>query len=320
MRLPGWCLAAGLVVCLGAGRAGAAAPNGVSEPVHLSIQPDPAANTVYAPPQQPRDDEGVNQGGVHLDLTVRYVTDYVFRGLDQGEAIARTPEDNSTDPTIDEDVGTEDTPSWQFDGRISFDLGKLPHPYLGIFVNLYDSDPVSTFQEVRPFFGAEWTIKPFVLEGGYQTFIYPEREDSDTAEVYGRITLDDRRLFKTEKPLLSPYVYGAYDFDLYNGWYLEAGISHTFEIQDTGVTITAVADVAYVIGQQLFLRSGEDATGFQHYDIGLIGRYSLNKLFKMSDRYGQFDIEGYLFYTDGIDDALLSDTQLWGGLGIRLRY
>jgi hypothetical protein len=270
-------------------------------PLKLAMEPD--ADSVYAPPVPPSEEEGYNQGAVNLDLTVRYMTDYVYRGIDRSEV-----------------GGHEDAPNLQFDGRVSFDLGKLPHPYVGAFVNVYDSDPISRFQEVRPYFGVEWTLRPLILDIGHQNYIFPERDDLSTAEVYTKITFDDSWLFRTEKPILSPYVYAAYDYDLYNAWYFEAGVSHDFTIEDTGIVLTAVADVAYIRGYQLFLLEGDDDTGFQHYDLGLIGRYSLNTLFNIPKRFGDFSVEGYIFYTDSIDDQLRADTQIWGGMGIRFQY
>ncbi|GIW75539.1 MAG: hypothetical protein KatS3mg104_0602 [Phycisphaerae bacterium] len=49
--------------------------------------------------------------------------------------------------------GSEDQLNLQFDGKISFDLGKLPHPFVQVFVNVAENDPVSNFQEIRPTVG-----------------------------------------------------------------------------------------------------------------------------------------------------------------------
>jgi hypothetical protein len=64
----------------------------------------------------------------------------------------------------------------------------------------------------------------------------------------------------------------------------------------------------------------DEPSGFQHYDVGLIGTYSLNHLLNVSQRYGEWSLKGYLFYTDNIDEDLRADTQLWGGVGIGFRY
>ncbi|MCS7034440.1 MAG: hypothetical protein NZ561_10685, partial [Phycisphaerae bacterium] len=63
-----------------------------------------------------------------------------------------------------------------------------------------------------------------------------------------------------------------------------------------------------------------ESSGFQHYQVGLICEYSLNRLFNFSTRYGDWSILGYVYYTGGIDDELRASEQLWGGAGIGFRY
>lgn len=271
-------------------------------PITLNLLPDD--RSVYAPPTPPREDEGLNAGGVHFDLTFRYLTDYVYRGVDRSEV-----------------GGAEDAPNLQFDTRLYFDLGKLPHPFVGAFVNVYDSDPISRFQEIRPYFGLEWTLRPFIVEVGNLTYIFPERDEMNTGEVYGKVTFDDSWLFRTDAPIVSPYVYSAYDYDKYDGWYIEAGIKHDFVFEGTGLTITALANIAYVLDNGFFATTpnGKD-TGLQHYEVGLVGRYSLNHLFQVSPRYGTFTLEGYLYYDDRTSTDLRADIQIWGGMGIGFHY
>ena len=287
-------------------------PARFDQPSYLSLAQD--VDTVYAPPTPPREDEGVNLGGVNIDLAVRDRSDYVYRGVDRSEA-----------------GGHEDAPNLQFDGRLEFNLGKLPHPFVGLFANVFDSDPVSRFQEIRPVFGADWTLRPFTFEVGHNTFIYPERDESETSEVYAKVTLDDSFIWHTERPVLTPYVFAAYDYDQNEGWYMEAGIKHDFVLEDYGITITAVADIAAVQnhGKQFVFTSTQDS-GFHHYDLGLIGSYSLNRLFNFSKRYGEFTLEGYLFYTDGLNQDIryfapgaskpIVESQIWGGAGIGFKY
>lgn len=298
MRPCGSCTAIALILvwCAGAGSAQYVNPRA------LSLAP--ADSSVYAPPQAPREDEGINQGGVHIDLTVRYLTDYVFRGVDVSEV-----------------GGAEDAPNLQFDGKLSFDLGKLPHPFVGAFVNVYDSDPISRFQEIRPYFGMDWNLRPFLVESGITFYIYPERDDVNTTEVYTQVTFDDSWLFKTDKPIFSPYVYAAYDFDKYDGWYIEAGVRHDFTIEGTGLTVSPIARIAYAYNNPFFSTTpGGKDTGLQHYEVGLLGSYSLNQLFRFSPRFGTFTLEGYLYYSDRTSTDLRADIQIWGGMGIGFKY
>jgi hypothetical protein len=273
-------------------------------PLNLSLQPEP--ESVYAPPAPPRADAGVNEGGVNFELTLSYFTDYVFRGIELFD-----PEDR------------QDQFNLQIDGKLSFDLGRAPHPFVGAFVNIADDDPISTFQEIRPYVGFDWFVRPLIVSAGYTSYIYPDRDPLETQEVWIRLELDDSYFLRTDEPLFSPYVFAAYDFDLYDGWYIEGGVSHEFRFTDIGLTLRAEAHVAYVHNIALFDATpgdGDDASGFQHYQLGLIARYSLNNLLNIPQRYGQWSLIGYLYYTDGIDNDLRADDQLWGGAGIGFRY
>lgn len=274
------------------------------KPVNLSLQPA-APESIYAPPSPSHEGPGINEGAVHFDLSLAYMTDYVYRGIE-----------------IFEPPGAEDRPNVQIDSKLSFDLGKLPHPFIEVFVNYADSDPVSSFQEIRPSFGAEWSIRPLVLSAGHTTYLYQNRDTFNTSEIWGKIQIDDSYFLHSRQPMLSPYVYGAYDYDLYNGWYMEAGVSHDFVIEDTGLVITANAHVSYVRGIQLFAADPlkMDVNGFQHYQLGLIGTYSLNSLMHFSTRYGKWSIQGFVNYTDGLDNSLRANTQVWGGAGILFQY
>ncbi|MDB5292262.1 MAG: hypothetical protein JWL69_3503 [Phycisphaerales bacterium] len=261
--------------------------------------------SVYPQIAPPREDEGINAGGVNFNVDVSYLSTYVYRGIDQ-----------TTDPMKDKQER-----ALQFDGKASFDLGKLPHPYVSLFVNVFNSDPISRFEEVRPSFGLDWPIKPLTFSGGYTSYIFPNRKGLDTQEAYAKITLDDSRIFHTERPLLQPYIFGAYDLDVYKGFYLEAGIRHDFVFEDIGLTLTPTADIAYVINNPLYELMPKGRThGLQHYDVELIATYSLNHLFNTSRRYGEWSVRGYLTYTAKIDKELRGDTLIWGGVGLNFSY
>jgi hypothetical protein len=289
-------------------------------PLHLSMQNVESIYDLEAPPAE----EGVNAGGVSFDLTVRYMTDYVFRGIDRSEGSGGFNDDEGNpvvfDPDPDFEPGAEDAGNLQFDGRFKFDFGKAPSPFFGLFANVYNDDPINRFQEIRPVVGLDWRLRPFIIAAGHTTFIYPERDEVNTAEVWASVTLDDSFLWRSERPVLSPYVFAAYDYDLYDGMYIEAGVKHEMPIENTPLTLVFSADASFVVDNPQFTFANEEDTGFQHYDIGLTARYNLNTLLNVSRRYGTFELEGYVFYTDGIDKDLLADTQLWGGVGIGFHY
>jgi len=283
-----------------------------TQPVLASMVPSDDEG-VYTLPQPAGPGEGVNQGGVHVDVSAGYFNHYVYRGVDHSIGLS-------------DKVGTFNTKAstfnFQIDSKLQFDLGKFPHPFVGLFADVYDADPVNRFQEVRPYYGAVWTVKPFTLEGGGNTYIYPDRENLNTAEYYTKLTLNDAFLFHSDKPLLSPYIYSAYDYDKNHGWYFEAGVSHDLALEDFGLTFTFKADVAYIVGYQqqfVFIDENHD-TGFQHYDVGLLTAYSLNHLFNLNQRFGQFDLLGYITYTGKIEAELRANNVIWGGAGIRFMY
>lgn len=279
-------------------------------------QDDFAYESIYAPPAVTAADEGVNEGGVNVDLKVTYFSDYVFRGIDRSETGA-----------------TDDSGNGQFDAALRWDLGRYPDFFLGVFTNINDDDPISRFQEIRPYLGLELTVRPLIISGGNTFYIYPDRDDSNTAEVFASIMLDDSYFLRTDDPILSPYVMAAWDYDRGNGLYVEAGVRHDFEIEDTPLVVSPIARVSYVMDHKLFRAGGISASdpafgigttgpdsGFQHYDLGLEITYTLNQVLNIPARLGRLDLKGYLFYTDGIDDELRADTEFYGGVGIGFHY
>ena len=121
--------------------------------------------------------------------------------------------------------------------------------------------------------------------------------------------------------MFAPYIFGAYDIDLYKGFYLEAGVRHEFVFEDLGFTLTPSADVAYVLSDGYFALTpkGRDF-GLQHYDVGLIGNFSLNHFFHVDHRFGEWSVNGTLVYTARLDDRIRADTLIWGGVGLQFRY
>ena len=265
---------------------------------------DDEPEDVYLPAGPPTPRELTNQGGVNFSLEVDYASHYIFRGVDQ-----------STPPKRNENA-------LQFNSRLDFNLGKLPHPFIGVFSNIFYNDPVSRFEEVRPYAGAEWTIRPITVAGGFTSYIFPNREGKDTQEVWVRISGDDSRLWHSERPVLTPYIYGAYDFHKYDGFYLEAGLKHDFIIGETGLVLTAVGDLAYVVHDPYFRNPGPvgKETGFQHYDCGMIATYDLNPALGIPQRFGQWQVRGYLMYSGSVSEGLRADSRIWGGIGLSFRY
>jgi hypothetical protein len=267
--------------------------------------------TVYAPPAPTPVEQGTNQGGVKLDLDALYMTKYVYRGVDYTRAV--DPE------TLNR--GTSNTDLYT-DARMAFDLGpKMPHPFVAIAANTYDSDPVSKFQEFRPSVGADYTLQPITFTAALQSYIYPKREEDETSEFYGQIALNDARLWGSDKPVLSPYVMWAYDYVINNGDYFEVGIQHDFELEDLHLTLTPITRIAYTCGwQQQFTFVQENGTGWQHWDIGLQAMYSLNSLVNISNRWGDWYLKAFYFHTEHLSHTTVGQSEDWGGIGLTFKY
>lgn len=261
--------------------------------------------SVYGTPPLREPGEGFNDGAVRFDLHLHYKTDYVFRGIEPVEP-----------------SGSEDTINFNLDARLTFDLGRLPDPFVGVVTNTAQEDDISRFQVIRPVIGLRWDLELFTIEAGHQSFTYPDRDDLGTSEVFADVQLNDAAFFGEEGTFLGPYVFAAYDYDTFEGIYIEGGLRREGRIGDSSLTLGYHAHVAYIDGLgDLFSATGDsDVSGFQHYQVGLTARYELNTLLNISRRYGQWSIEGFLNYTDGIDNDLFAETQLWGGGGIVFQY
>lgn len=266
--------------------------------------PAPQFESVYAPPRPPTPDEGTNMGGAHINLSANYATDYIYRGRE-----------------VLEPAGPEDSPTYQLDTKISFDLGKMPHPFFGIFSNMAEKDQLSRIQEIRPYAGASWTLRPLTLTAGATAYIFPDRSALNTSEGFAKLSLDDGFFNEKREPFLSPYVMVAYDIDKYDGWYAEMGISHAFKFEELGFTLTVHGNVGFVDGNELYRTNGYMTdTGFQHYEVGVTGTYALNSLLNIPKRYGDWSLVGFMNYTDGIDRHLDATRQIWGGCGLQFEY
>jgi hypothetical protein len=270
----------------------------------LNAQEDPFSSGPSSPAPQ-WGDQHLNNGGTHFSLDFAYANKYVYRGVDHDTVASHGNSLNLL-----------------FDGRLEFDLGNYPHPFVEVFTNIFDADPISRFQEIRPIAGADWNLRPFDLEVEHISYIYPEREDFNLPEVDTKITLDDSLLFDTAKPIFSPYVLGAYVYQKNQGWYVEFGLKHDFAFEDIGLVITPEANVGWISGlkQQFVILNPLHNTGWQHFEVGVTVSYSLNVLLQLSKRLGEFDVKGYGYYDNRISGDITANNALWGGVGLGFKY
>ena len=124
-------------------------------PLDLAMQVS-TPESIYAPPEAMAAEQAVNAGGVNFTLDVIYFSDYVFRGINRG---------------------SDDSGNMEMAGEMRFELQKLPDLFMGVFTNINDSDPISRFQEIRPYFGLELTASGPVMQAS--TASVGSREEPD---------------------------------------------------------------------------------------------------------------------------------------------
>ena len=270
----------------------------------LMVQPIEIPETVYVPPRVVDPSQGYNEGALSLEITGRYMTDYVYRGLE-----------------VVEPATGEDAANVQIDATLRLDLGRLPDPFVHLFTNTAEGDDISNFQVIRSSIGLHWETEPFSLTVGTQNYTYPDRSDLDTAEVFGELRINDGVVVAEEGAILGPFLLVAYDYDRFEGAYAEGGLRRSFDLPAPNLRLTLEGLVAYVNNYELYSSDPNRAgSGFSHYQVGAIAEYRLNSLLNISRRYGQWSLTGYLYYTDGLDNDLTASTQIWGGGGITFRY
>lgn len=268
--------------------------------------------TVYAPPGGPAAATTEPQAPrLRWELTLGYASAYVYRGVDHSATVGATPD------SIDEGGGS----NFQFAGRLALDAGGPWHPFVELFSNYWDTDPVSNWQELRPTLGLQWESQGTSLSLGATSYVYPDREGDNTNEVFMRADVNDGALLGLEQPILNPYAMVAYELDADGGWYGELGVSHNWALAGLGLTVTPVARVAYTyrLDEVFIFETDRSGSGWQHADLGLQLSYRLNTLLNLPESDGRWTLGAFLFRTEHLCDATLGDSLTWGGVNLTWR-
>ncbi len=268
--------------------------------------------TVYASPGGPAAAATEPQGPrLKWELSLGYASAYVYRGIDHSATVGATPD------AIDEGGGS----SFQFSGRVTLDAGGPWHPFVDLFSNYWDTDPVSNWQELRPTLGLQWQSKAAAVSAGVTSYVYPDRTGDNTSEVFMRADMNDGDLLGREQPILNPYGLVACELDANGGWYGELGISHNWAIAGLGLTVTPVARVAYTyrMDEAFIFETDRSGSGWQHADLGLQLSYRLNTLLNLPASDGNWALGAFLFRTSHLADATLGGSLTWGGVNVTWR-
>ena len=264
--------------------------------------------TVYSPPGGPAAATEPQGPRLNWELTLGYASGYVYRGIDHSATIGDTP-------AISEEAGGA---SFQFSGRLTLDSGGPWQAFVEVFSNYWDSDPTSTWQEVRPTVGLQWQSKLSSITMGATGYIYPNRAGDNTNEVFIRVDANDGAILEQEQPILNPYALIAYDLDASGGWYGELGVSHNWAIPGIGLTVTPVARLAYTyrLDEAFIFSTNRSGSGWQHADLGLQLSYQINTLLNLPESDGKWTLGAFIFQTEHLADATLGDSLTWGGINL----
>lgn len=306
LTLSAW--AAALALAVSAATARAQQPD-------LSVWPPQhgGPETIYAPPGAPSASataEPQSRLQVWPDIascSVAYATDSVYRGV------------NRTDDEAP-GVGAGGN-NYQLQGRLAFGRSAA-RPFVEAFTNVNDADSESHLQEARLSGGEEWRLGNLSLAAGAASYVYPSRAGRNTNEIFGRMDLNDRRLWAAETAILSPHVLLAWDPDANKGAYAEAGIEHEWRTPVPELSLTLSAGLAYTqhLRESFVEETPGHGTGWQHGEIGLETRYRLNALLNLPRTQGEWAIAGFVYRDQHLAHATLGENVTWGGCRLEWRW
>jgi hypothetical protein len=306
-----------------------AAPAAEGENDWLAQAPQPTeAKPAEAQPGPPPDQW---DKPIPLSFEIGYtlVSDYVFRGINFSEY----PDEGQEMPNHQMDVGVElDTAdlglnagrvgvSFWFEwfagqDQLTGDGGSLQEVDYTVYWS-FDLDQIAT-----------------TVELGYIAYDFPQAsgDAACTHELYLLLSLDDSKLFGTERPVLNPYFYYGIDVDDGDlGSWMELGVSHDFAfgemagLEQTPVLKDLTFTPSFVMGidhryLHHFALLGDPAAegpGTQIATLTYGGElaYDLGGALGMPERYGSVALSGFLYYNQALRDELISD-EFWGGFQV----
>ncbi|MEM8874465.1 MAG: hypothetical protein AAGD32_09415 [Planctomycetota bacterium] len=256
------------------------------------------ARTIYGAPRAVPE-QSTPTLDIEFELFAGWASDYVFRGIE-----------------LLEPTGQEDSSVYPMRARVELMPGEPVSVFAELFAVAGESDPFDGFGTYQPSVGV--TLSPddgLRLTLGHTTFLYPT-VDLDTNEIFATAEVDllrsgDGAAFTTV------FALGTYDYDRFDGVYGEVGLTTRLPGLDSDVLRFEAAIAVIDSYDELF---GGDGSGLQHYRVGLVSEIELNELLNVSRQRGRVFLDSELFYTDGIEGGLRAETQLWGGVGLRISY
>ncbi len=251
---------------------------------------------------------------VSFSLDYTLVSDYVFRGINFSEYRGEGREG----------------PNHQLAVGVEVDLGKAGAIGATFWFECYAFQEQLTpgydgnIQEIDYTIYYRYEVKPIdtTIEMGWIAYTFPGvgGDGHATYELYVKLSYDDSKLFGTDSPVLSPYVYYGVDYDAGKcGSWLEFGVSHDFAVFEH-VTVTPSAalgvDIHYLDKFDVAGNGGETSSArLANILYGLNISYDLSGALNLPPQIGSVTISGFLNYSQAFRDELLND-EFFGGMNV----
>ncbi len=155
------------------------------------------------------------------------------------------------------------------------------------------------FSELDLYASYAWSLGPIDGEGGFIFYTFPRDNGPDTWEFFVALSTD-------EIPFVTPGLAFYYDFDAFEGGWLEFSLSSSIPVVEDVISIDPFAAISYD-----FEYNSSD-NDFNNVQIGVEIPIALSENITLS---------GYVAYSwslDAIDD--FQDDEFWGGAAISFSF
>ena len=242
--------------------------------------------------------------------------------------------------------GVDYTTAYFFRGYNQEDNGLILQPYAELGINIFERDDMSlsasigmwnsfhenqtaavsgpsSWYEADFYGGLDLSVGAFTIGTVYTFYTYPNGAFSTIQEVGLVLSYDDSELMAKAPFMLSPYI-GIYletnDGNGTEDTYAEIGIGPSFDIGDTGITLSVPMALGLSLDDYYLDDDGDDEL-LGYGSISLMASIAL----PMPSRYGQWALTGgvqYLhLFADSAEAANNGDSsEIIGKVGVSFSY
>lgn len=170
-------------------------------------------------------------------------------------------------------------------------------------------------------YGPYWAYDIPALGAGVQlgwlgeSFPRKSGDGEFTSEAYAALSFDDSKWFKTQRPVLNPFVAYYQDLDDNPGGRILLGASHVFSLSEMGLKSTPVLkDIDVVPSFLVQIDNGEMDRHWKAdwYRWGIQVSYDLSNAMRIPPNAGRFAVTGFVYYRDSRIDSI--EDRFFGGV------